>query len=274
MQERNLQFLIEDNGFQFSDTFFPYTSGQIGPYYVSSESVMSNGWHYKIACEDLSDLIEMEYPRKLVDVIAGGEKRDWIFSGPVAMCLEKAHVMICKDGTYIPAHANIKDKNVVLVCDLNNEGSSPRDKWVPVIRKAGGIIERIFLYVDRLEDGVGVMKELGLKSEAVVPLNEHAWDYLQKNGVIHETIYKNLRERMEDKDAWARRMLQSEAGAKRLAELYDDTKKREKVATIVYKGYPDMEEKLIEGLTHYSSSFKVHGIDELLGFKSTQGGSL
>src|SRR3989344_3362269 len=158
-QERNLDFLVANNGFQFSNTFFPYTSGQIGPYYVNSESVMKNAGHYKQACDDLSFLVSIvtkNYSRD-IDIIAGGEKRDWVFSNVVAEKVVKAPVMIYKDGSYIGADMN--GNHVALVCDLNNEGSSPRDSWIPTIKKAGGSISHIFFYVDRLEDGTNVMKQ-------------------------------------------------------------------------------------------------------------------
>mgnify|MGYP001568094396 CR=1 FL=1 len=103
------------------------------------------------------------------------------------------------------------------------------------------------------------MEDLGLESHAVAPLNEHAWNYLQQQGVLNAGIYKNLRERMEDKDAWARKMLRSEAGLKRLATLYDDEKSSQKVPPILHKGYLDMERELIEGLSRFSRRFKEAG---------------
>ncbi|MEN9625742.1 MAG: hypothetical protein RL557_70 [archaeon] len=253
MQQRNLQFLIEDKGFQFSETFFPYTSGQIGPYQVNSEVVMKHQHHDHAACNDLADLVQ-QYGGE-IDIIAGGESRDWIFSNPVAIEMSKARVMIYKDGKCIGA--DMRGKHVALVSDLNNEGSSPRDKWVPVIKSAGGIISQIFFYVDRLEDGVRVMEELGLESHAVVPLNERAWDYLQRQRVLSSQVYTTLRERMEDKDAWARRMLRSEAGKRRLAELYDENQKeKEKVFTVIARGYPDLREELFEALGNFSQTIQ------------------
>ena len=50
-----------------------------------------------------------------------------------------------------------------------------------------------------MEKGTEVMKELGLNSHALVPLDKHAWDYLQQEGVLNQEIYNNLRQRMEDR---------------------------------------------------------------------------
>ena len=147
----------------------------------------------------------------------------------------------------------LKGKTVIWVADLNNEGSSVRDKWFPAAQKAGGKLERVFFYVDRREDGVEVMKELGLGSHAVVPLDEPAWAYLRKQGVVTEDIYQNLIARgktKEERREWAVRMLRSERGLQRLYELLSSLKPKEpeqgkKVLNI---GYPDLKDELVERL--------------------------
>lgn len=221
IQERNLLRLIKNGAFKFTDTFFPYTSGEIGPYYVSSEVVQADGHDYWGAIGDMEDLILDIIPKQEIDIISGGESRDWVFSFPIAADFAKPHFMIYKDGS-VKGGTNVRDANVVHVADLSNEGSSPKNVWVPTIRKNGGTINDIFFYVDRMEEGVKVMERLGLRSHAVVPLDQNAWDYLSNEGVINAGIYKNLRERgtsKEERDAWALRMLKSDEGMKTLKEL-------------------------------------------------------
>lgn len=245
MQETNLDALVRNNGFEFSDTFKPYTSGQIGPYYVESTVVENSGRDYRKACQDIARLVKSYASVPWDFVISGGESRDWDFSNPITVMLGRPHFKIYKDGRTKGAR-DITGKTVVHIADLNNEGSSPRDLWVPAIHKAGGNIEHIFFYVDRMEEGVQVMKDLGLQSHAVVPLDEHAWDYLQKQGVISKELYHSLRERMEDKDAWARAMLRSDAGYKTFRDLFIDPKTVSKARKILDKGYPDMKDELVE----------------------------
>ena len=248
LQEDNLRILVRNGGFQFSDTFFPYTSGQIGPYYVNSESVMKTSGDYFLAVKYFADLINSVINKWEFDVISGGESRDWIFSNEVALRLGKSSVMIYKDRKIIPHVDDLRGKRVVHVADLNNEGSSPRDIWIPALRNAGATVKNILFYVDRLEDGVGVMKSLELRSEAVVPLNEHAWNYLKQQDVLNEQIYKNLRERMEDKDAWARAMLRSEKGFARFRELINNSKTYVKAIKVIEVGYPDLKQEIMDRL--------------------------
>ena len=260
LQEKHLGILVKNGGFQFSDSFFPYTSGEIGPYYVQSADIMKDGNDYAEAVKDMVNLVPSIIPSdKLIlnskIVISGGESRDWIFSFPVAAKLNYSHVMIYKDGKMLGP--SLKDKYVIHVADLNNEGSSPRDKWVPAIRNSGGKIEHIIFYVDRMEDGVKVMQDLGLESHSLVPLDEHAWSYLKSKGVVNDEIYKNLINRMEDKHSWALNMLRSEKGFGKLTELFEDPKNIEKAAKIINKGYPDFKPEFIDRAKKINKFFTI-----------------
>lgn len=252
IQETNLQALVVNGGFQFTDVFFPYTSGKIGPYYVQSVVVEKCGLAYQAAIHDLCWLMQETMPKGFDEeyIIAGGESRDWDFSNPVAYELAMPHAKIYKEGKLLGA--DMDGKKVILTADLNNEGSSPRDSWKPYVEKAGGTTEDIYFYVDRMEAGVDVMKQIGLKSNAVVPLDSIAWDYLQKhqNEVdgFNDTVYENLRARgttQEERDAWATKMLRSDAGFDKLVDLINTEKTFEKGVKILGKGYPDIRDEML-----------------------------
>ena len=260
IQQENLKNLVNNGGFQFTEAFFPYTSGQIGPYYVQSIAIEKDGVDYAFAIDSLVKLTEMVLPIKSYlknsdIIISGGESRDWDFSNPVAAKISKAHTKIYKNGKMLGADVN--GKKVVHIADLNNEGSSPRDLWVPAIRNAGGTIENIFFYVDRMEDGVEEMKKLGLNSYAVINLDESAWDYLLKTNVINEKVHTSLRTRMEDKNKWARDMLRSERGLETLANLFG-SKNSDKATKILTKGYPDMQEELLSKLKQRGTTITLN----------------
>lgn len=256
VQKRNLVALSRNKGFQFTPTFFPYTSGKIGPYYVQSGDVMKTGDDFGQAMDDMTAMaarIIGENRDKYV--ISGGQTRDWIFSNAIGARLKLPTVMIYEDGKTVGA--NMKGKLVLPIADLNNEGSSPRDKWIPAIRKAGGDSSQILFYVDRLEEGVGVMKSLGLESYSAIPLDSTAWDILQStpgSGVTPE-IYKQLQKRMEDMDGWAKAMLRSSEGLETLVALLASGKTREKGLKILNVGYPDIKDEIVEKLTSPTSEW-------------------
>lgn len=249
LQKRHLEILVRNNGFQFTDTFFPYTSGKIGPYYIESAVVMRNGKDYDEAIEDMSEMVfDVMNKANIRDyIVSGGESRDWIFSFPTAINLVKPHTMIYKNEKVLGADMN--GRYVTHVADLNNEGSSVRDLWIPTIKRGGGEIEDVFFYVDRMERGFGVIRDLNLRSHSLVQLDKNAWEYLQKNEVVSEEVYKNLMERMEEKEEWARKMLQSEEGFETLFNLAKgDEKDRKKVEKILGIGYPDIGPELMDRL--------------------------
>lgn len=255
MQERNLGALFRQGGFKFTDTFFPYTSGEIGTYYVQSIDITRDGRAYQRAIGDMTELMqETLLGWDLYSMmISGGESRDWDFSNPIAAKLAVPHAKIYKDGKILGA--DVKGRSLIHVADLNNEGSSVRDAWVPAVNSAGGKIEYVFFYVDRLENGTQVLKELDLESSSVIPLNKHAWDYLQQKEGLEEAVYRNLCERghtKEARDAWAKAMLRSDKGSKTLAALLsnEDAKEQIKGLKVIKKGYPEMEAELIDRMSY------------------------
>lgn len=208
-QKETLLELAKNGGFKFTDKWFPYTSGWIGPCYVQSMDVCKTAVGFAGAIHGIMSIVEqiIRDSDQAIDIISGGESRDWPFSFPVAEKLGVAPLMIYKDGKMLGA--DVKNKKVLHVADLNNEGSSPRDKWIPAIRGAGGTITDIVFYVDRLEDGAEEMKKLGLNAHAVISLNEDAWNFLKEEGFITEEILSSLLDYWKDRKAW---------GAKKLME--------------------------------------------------------
>ncbi|MEK6895194.1 MAG: hypothetical protein AABX48_01610 [Nanoarchaeota archaeon] len=114
------------------------------------------------------------------------------------------------------------------------------------------MVKFLIFYVDRLERGVKVMQDLGLRSHAVVPLDENAWKILKRDGVISDEIYRNLMERIEGQDAWAERMLKSEKGMNTLIELF---KKDRRKAMNVYSNYEDSGNMWLE------EELRINGIN-------------
>lgn len=267
LQERNIDILARNGGFDFTDTFFPYTSGKIGPYFVQSGVVMNNGRDYASAAKDMTDLIYDTVSLDKVDIISGGETRDWIFSNLVVNNLvrdyniSKAHVMLYKNGKTVGT--SMAKKRILHVADLNNEGSSVRDYWTPIIKKCKGKISDVSFCVERMENGVQVVENLGLKGHAVVKLDGHAWDYLYVKGAFNSDCYQNIQERMENKNIWAERMLKSDAGVKRLKEILMDEKTLEKGQKILKIGYPHLKGELTDRLQKLNVPKKLLSQNEI-----------
>ena len=258
MQERGLNILARTQAFKFDPAFFPYTSGEIGPYVVRCGNIQRDPANYDRAVNDLATLaaeITRDYDKRNL-VISGGESMDWIFSTHVAIKLLAPSVMLYKNGRI--EGEGLCSRRVLHIADLNNEGTSPKHYWVPLIREKGGKIEDIVFYVDRMEDGVEEMNKLGLKRHAIVELDSHAWDYLNSRGLIDKKIYKSIFERgktKQERDAWAVKMLKSHVGLERLASLLNSPQTRDKAIKVIEIGYPQLRDQLIESLR------KDHGLE-------------
>ena len=244
IQERNLANLIKLGGLRTTDTFFPYTSGQIGGYFIQSIDICKDGKAYRQAIEDMTELAKRDIGLESFDLISGGDSRDWDFSNPMAFNLSLPHTKMYKNKASIGAV--MKNQKVLHVADLNNEGSSARDSWVPQIKKSGGSIDDILFYVDRLEDGVEEVAKLGINRHVVVPLDSNAWQYLLKTGNIDSTTYNSMNERLEDKQTWAHNMLREHTS--RLKEILEDPVSNGKGIKILNVGYSEIKDELVDRL--------------------------
>jgi len=246
LQRQGLDDLVRFGQPQFTDTWFPYTSGEVGPFYIQSIVVEQDGTAYRRSVDALCELIETTVGLNAFDAVSGGESRDWDFSNPVAATLRKPHVKIYKDGRLLGASP--AGSRVVHVADLNNQGSSMRDVWAPVLRAAGGEIIHAFFFVDRLEDGVDVLDELAIPSGAVVPLDGEAWRYLRDIEYISDDMYASLQRRRADKRAWALEALRSNIdplGQMLVSAQEGEVKRAERILEV---GYPEHREELLERL--------------------------
>jgi len=247
LQRENLLFLAEQGEPKFTDKFFPYTSGQIGNYYIQSLSITNDGFAYAKAIDSIVGLIKGTLGTNGFDAISGGESRDWDFSNPVAVAMNKPHLKLYKERN--PAGASINGRTFVHVADLNNEGSSMRDFWYPQIKDNGGFMDYAFFYIDRLEDGVEELKKLGLESHSVIPFDSNAWQILLNAGKISPEVYKSLNERLEDKTAWAHKTLRSHLPY--LIDLLKNPSTRAKGEKILNVGYPELKDELLFTMGHF-----------------------
>ena len=114
LQKQGLNALTKQGEPKFTETWFPYTSGEVGPYFIQSIVVEKDGEDYFNSINALCELIKGTIGLENFDVIGGGETRDWDFSNPVAAFLKKPHVKVYKDGKTLGAE--VEGKKVVLLC--------------------------------------------------------------------------------------------------------------------------------------------------------------
>ncbi len=245
MQNPNVDILLRNNGFIFTDTFIPYVSGKIGPYKIATKNLVGNGDDFVKVVDSMNSLLSFDDKEY---IISGGESSDWPFSLVLAYTRRKSHSFLYKDGSI--GGANINGKKVIHVADVNNEGYSI-SLWARIIKENGGDLVKSLFYVDRNESGVGVVKSLGIESGSVLLINNSVFDYIKKNAsnIFDENQYLSVMRYMEDRESWATRMLKSDAGLETLIKLLNGgVKEKERAKNIIERGYPSMKTDLVNRL--------------------------
>jgi hypothetical protein len=180
--------------------------------------------------EILTDKVARLFPNTNFEncAVSGGQRRDWLFSGPVALKLGIPHVSLYKEGQIEIVNPSgavedypINSFYVVHLVDLITEGSSVYTKtkdrqekgWVPMIRNAGAVINDLIAVVTRRQGGEETLKEQGVTVHPFVAIDEAFLMQYSKNPERAVAYLK-------DPKAWSEAYLR-ENGALALAGAFD-----------------------------------------------------
>ncbi|NLX64671.1 MAG: orotate phosphoribosyltransferase [Clostridiaceae bacterium] len=222
------------------DKPFWYTSGKIGPYYVNTHFLFgsekkanafladidrllddkfscSGEIHritrknyktdeiYKGTIDALVNYIKEHFKADEIDLISGGERRDWFFSFMVADILDKPHITLFKDLSAIvykdgksEAAGNYNGEKVLHIADLITTASSYERAWVPVVNNLGAVVKWSLVVVDRLQGGEEVLARLGVESHALAAIDPQVFMKAKDSGYIDESQLKLVLDYIKD----------------------------------------------------------------------------
>jgi orotate phosphoribosyltransferase len=222
--ERISELLVETGAYKDLDSPVILTSGELGIYYVNTEKLLQDGGQWvehgdnsqkmisyvkgllsnKSSFKEVIDIMSDDTELKLSDKstrykkvsISGGQRRDWLFSGPVAYTLGLDHISLYKqtddlvkfevldpEGELIDK-CNIAGWFAFHIVDLVTEGSSiyslnsmePKG-WVPMLRGEGVVIDSLLSVVTRRQGGEERLMEQGVYVNSFVSIDK---DFLRK----------------------------------------------------------------------------------------------
>ena len=280
-EETLVKYLIASGGFRELDTPVIVTSGEfLTPFFVSAEKLCGDA----AVDEALNRFGEdpaamMRYAADLagrnasfgevIDALAagvseifgkagtgekralsGGQRRDWLFSGPAAERLGVPHVSIFKprDGSQrVLLHGasgageiltpDLRGFRVVHVADLITLGSSvyeedrqtgKRSGWVPVLRGLGAEITDLVTVISRNQGGEALLAEQGVKVHALITVDG---DFISRHARNPEALASFLR----DPQQWTGDYLEAHGPGLLRDYLEDDAKKLPRLKKFVLR---------------------------------------
>ncbi len=242
------------------------TSGEIGVYFINTEKLVQDGGKFNDFGEKpkemiahavemmtehpffeeviniLAEKVDAAFPANgEVKVISGGQRRDWLFSGPVAHKLGLPHISLFKDGkieyttkavggTEVQSNAPFS-VYAVHIADLMTVGSSaynprnnPATGWVPMLRDKGVTVKDYFVVVDRLQKGDETLGKAGITLHSMVDIDEA---FLEKHSTQTELAleYSRAASASESLRRWTENFL-AENGALYLAGHFNPEGKK------------------------------------------------
>ena len=255
------ELLVETGAYRDLEVPVILASGAIGIYYVNTEKLLGDDGLWKQFGDDSKAMVEhatdMMYENQAfgsvieilaegVDwvfnnkgcggfrtdkVISGGQRRDWIFSGPVARRLGLEHISLYKDDDMeiLGVHGGRRDVfhsmpleglYAIHVADLLTEGSSAyriegdeEMGWIPDLRDRGGDVTNLFSIVTRLQGGEGTLERQGVTPHSFVAIDEDFVRTYSKNP-------ERALDYMKDPEAWGKNYLR-ENGALAFLDTFD-----------------------------------------------------
>ena len=231
----NLLFQTEAIRISAADKPFWYTSGTIGPFYINThflydgennanellakidhekEDILlmpgkitaavlktyENSPSYRLVIDTMLQYIENNMDKDAIDIISGGERRDWFFSYALAHRMQKRHLTIYKDlsmviGSDVPcgeddlvsvvSEKQLSGLRALHISDLITEASSFQRAWEPALKVAGAHIDQSLTVVDRCQGGEQVLTTLGIKHHAMVTVERELFEQAAQMGYIN-----------------------------------------------------------------------------------------
>ncbi len=258
---------------------FWYTSGKLGPFYINTHFLCGGEASANALLADIEaavagdplalprvigskldalqrtdarfdalirQLAELAAEAGRFDFISGGERRDWLFSLPLAQALGLPHLSIFKnlsavytdaDGDTVPAaQADLQGKRALHVADLVTEASSYTRAWIPAVRALGARIAATVVVVDRAQGGGDMLAKAGIPLHALVTLDASLFDAAVAQGKLAPAQRDMALTFLADPDAFMRGFLRAHPDYLR-AQIAQGGKARERAERCIAQGF-------------------------------------
>lgn len=259
------KLLVESGGYRDLDTPTILASGELGVYFINTERLCRDGGEFKGFGDDSSamwahavqqsntvpefnEVVDILSERVLAVLndymphcaVSGGQRRDWIFSAPVAEFLSLDHVSLYKDGRVevldTAGHPKERDLSGVYVChvvDLLTKGSScyrvedgVEKGWIPMLREKGAVVQDLVAVVTRYQGGEEMLRDQGVRAASFVGIDD---DFLRE----HSSVPERALEYSRSPRRWSEDYLTHHGALGLLSHFSPDAEKADKAKAFV-----------------------------------------
>ena len=162
---------------------------------------------YQNVIQALADRIQRDFPADRYDVISGGERRDWIFSIPVAKLLNKPHLFLYKNKQSYCATPVTARQRALHVADLINNAASYFDAWLPILSAAELTCVGTACINTRGNVGLNRLDDAGYKVTALNHIDIEFFRQSYQAGLIDVETLEELTTYFRSDAEWAVRYL-------------------------------------------------------------------
>ncbi len=150
---------------------------------------------------------EREFPAGSFNVISGGERRDWLFSIPLAQELGVRHVFLFKNQTAYCKESFKENERALHVADLINNAASYFDLWFPILVKAKLDYIGTLCINSRGSNGLNRLKDHGKKTVTLNSVDLSFFDKSLASGLIDRDTRDEIAAYFTSNIDWAKRYL-------------------------------------------------------------------
>ena len=259
--ERIAQLLVDTAAFRDLDEPTILTSGELGIYYINTEKLLQDDGNWvkygesaakmatyldsltqnskvflevvQILASELEAFLSDKRKKYANIKISGGQRRDWLFSIPVAKMLGLDHISLYKQTKDNADRLELNNPKLefietdsmknwysVHMVDLVTEGSSIYNiidgrelGWVPMLRNKGVQIDRLYSVVTRLQGGEERLKSHGVSVESFVKIDS---EFLAKYSKFPERSVEYIK----NPSSWAKSYIE-ENGALMFLDFFN-----------------------------------------------------
>lgn len=158
---------------------------------------------FKNIIETMADRLKASFSPGSFSVISGGERRDWLFSIPVAKLLGVKHAYLFKNGEIYCAEPLNEGEVALHIADLINNAASYFDNWLPILEKAKLSCIGTICINSRGSNGVDRLVANGQKVVALNSVDVAFFEKCQASGLIDQATLEELKVFFRSSKEWA-----------------------------------------------------------------------